>query len=141
MFESQVILVEQKNWTQVRQWLGYDRLANSRVAPLLNNLYTKEWSLFHNFFCPSVKLIAKERIASNLKVTRKTIKRHDSPKTPYQRIMDSPHIQGSVKLSLSKQLAKINPFLLRKIMDKKLKNPSPLTTTLSNIFIRVTFRL
>jgi hypothetical protein len=108
--------VEQKNWTQVRQWLGYDRLDNPKVVPLLNNLYTKEWRLFHNFFCPSVKLIAKERIAS------KTIKRHDSPKTPYQRIMESPHIQQSVKLALSKQLEKLNPFLLRKAMDRKLKN-------------------
>src|SRR3989338_7808763 len=108
--------VEQKNWTQVRQWIGYDRLDNHRVVPLLNNLYAKEWRLFHNFFCPSVKLISKERIGS------KTIKRHDSPKTPYQRIMDSPYIQESVKLSLSKQLEKLNPFLLRKAMDKKLKN-------------------
>jgi hypothetical protein len=31
---------------------------------MLNNLYTREWRLFHNFFCPSVKLIAKERIGS-----------------------------------------------------------------------------
>jgi hypothetical protein len=107
--------VEQKNWTHIRQWLGYDRLGNHRVVTLLNNLYTKEWRLFHNFFCPSVKLIAKERIGS------KTIKRHDPPKTPYHRIMDSPHIQESVKLSLSKQLETLNPFLLRKIMDKKMK--------------------
>ena len=71
--------IEQKNWTHVRQWLGYDRLDNPIVVPLLNDLYTKEWRLFHNFFCPSVKLIAKKRIGS------KTIKRHDSPKTPYQR--------------------------------------------------------
>jgi len=107
--------IEQKNWTHIRQWLGYERLDNPRVVPLLNNLYTKEWRLFHNFFCPSVKLIAKERIGS------KTIKRHDSPKTPYQRIMDSPHIQESVKLSLSKHLENLNPFLLRNTMDKKLK--------------------
>jgi hypothetical protein len=107
--------VEQKNWTHIRQWLGYDRLGNHRIVPLLNNLYNKEWRLFHNFFCPSVKLIAKERIGS------KTIKRHDPPKTPYHRIMDSPHIQESVKLSLSKQLENLNPFLLRKIMDKKMK--------------------
>jgi len=107
--------IEQKNWTHIRQWLGYDRLDNPEVVSLLNNLYTKEWRLFHNFFCPSVKLIAKERIGS------KTIKRHDSPKTPYQRIMDSPHIQESVKRSLFKQLENLNPFMLRKTMDKKLK--------------------
>ena len=107
--------VEQKNWTHIRQWLGYDRLENPNIVPLLNDLYTKEWRSFHNVFCPSVKLIAKERIGS------KTVKRHDPPKTPYQRIMDSPHIQEDVKRSLSKSLENINPFLLRKIMDKKMK--------------------
>jgi hypothetical protein len=107
--------IEQKNWTHVRQWLGYDRLNNPSVVPLLNNLYTKEWRLFHNFFCSSVKLISKKRIAS------KTIKHHDSPKTPYQRIMESIYISDSVKYSLSKQLEKLNPFLLRESMDKKLK--------------------
>lgn len=107
--------IEQKNWTHIRQWLGYDRLDNPKVVSLLNNLYAKEWRLFHNFFCPSVKLIAKERLGS------KTIKHHDSPKTPYRRIMDSPHIQESVKCSLSNQLENLNPFMLRKIMDKKLK--------------------
>jgi hypothetical protein len=108
--------IEQKNWTHVRQWLGYDRLDNQDVVAPLNSLYTKEWRLFHNFFCPSVKLITKKRIGSQ------TIKQHDLPKTPYQRIMESPHIHEPVKASLSKQLENLNPFLLRKIMDKKLKN-------------------
>jgi len=107
--------IEQKNWTHIRQWLGYDRLDNPKVVSPLNNLYTKEWRLFRNVFCPSVKLIAKERIGS------KTIKHYDLPKTSYQRIMDSPHIHESVKLSLSKQLENLNPFMLRKTMDKKLK--------------------
>jgi len=107
--------IEQKNWTHIRQWIGYDRLDNLNVVSALNNLYTTEWRLFHNFFCPSVKLIAKERVGS------KTIKHHDPPKTPYQRIMESPHIHESVKESLSKQLENLNPFLLRKTMDKKMK--------------------
>lgn len=34
---------------------------------------------------------------------------------------ESSHIKESVKLSLSKQLEYPNPFLLRKIMDKKMK--------------------
>jgi len=107
--------VEQKNWTHVRQWIGYDRLDNPKVVPLLNDLYRKEWRLFHNFFLPSVKLIDKERIGS------KTLKRYDPPKTPYQRIMESDHIPDSVKKGLSKQLEKLNPFLLRKKMETKLK--------------------
>jgi len=107
--------IEQKNWTHIRQWIGYERLDNLNLVPLLNNLYKHEWRLFHNFFCPSVKLIAKERSKS------KIIKRHDSPKTPYQRIIASTHVSDSVKTSLSKQLENLNPFLLKKAMEKKLK--------------------
>jgi len=108
--------VEQKNWTHVRQWLGYQRLDEPRVVPLLNDLYSKEWRLFHNFFCPSMKLISKERVGS------KTIKRHDPPKTPYQRILESPYVLVSVKDSLSKQLEHLNPFVLRQAMERKLKS-------------------
>jgi len=107
--------IEQKNWTHVRQWLGYDRFDDPSLVDLLNDLYRNEWRLFHNFFCPSVKLIAKERIGS------KTIKRHDIPRTPYQRIMLSNHISESIKRSLTKELETLNPFMLRETMEAKLK--------------------
>jgi hypothetical protein len=107
--------IEQKNWTHIRQWIGYQRFDNPEVVSLLNNLYTKEWKLFHNFFCPSVKLLAKERIGS------KTIKHYDSPKTPSQRILESPHISPQTKQSLIKQFATLNPFMLRKTMEEKTK--------------------
>ena len=107
--------IEQKNWTHVRQWLGYDRLDNPQVVPLMNDLYTREWRLFHNFFLPSVKLMAKERIAS------KTIRRYDRPKTPYQRIMESPLVPPAIKKQLIAQLKTLNPFHLRAAIETKLK--------------------
>jgi hypothetical protein len=107
--------IEQKNWTHVRQWLGYERLDNPKVVPLLNDLYTTEWRFFHNFFCPSVKLLAKERIAS------KTIKRYDIPKTPYQRVIESPHVEESVKQKLKSQMTSLDPFALRQAIEEKLK--------------------
>jgi hypothetical protein len=107
--------VEQKNWTHVRQWLGYDRLDSSRVVPLMNDLYTSEWRLFLNFFCPSVKLLEKKRIAS------KTVKRYDKPKTPYQRILESPEVSSEKKRQLKEQYKTLNPFELRKAMEEKLK--------------------
>ena len=107
--------IEQKNWTHVRQWLGYQRLDNPKVVLLMNNLYRNEWRLFHNFFLPSVKLIEKERIGS------KTIKKHDKPKTPYQRIMESEYIPQNTKDALTKQLELLNPFELRNIIEMKLK--------------------
>jgi len=106
--------IEQKNWTHVRQWIGYHRLDNPRVVPLLNDLYKSEWRLYHNFFQPSVKLIEKKRVAS------KVIKRYDKPKTPYERILESAHVPAARKRSLKEQYAKLNPFRLRKAMEKKL---------------------
>ncbi len=108
--------IEQKNWTHVRQWLGYQRLDDPNVVSLLNDLYRHPWRLFHNFFCPSMKLLSKERVGS------KTLKHHDPPKTPYQRILESPHISPDIKQHLSKELEKLNPFVLREVMEKRLKN-------------------
>lgn len=107
--------IEQKNWTHVRQWLGYHRFDNPEIVPLLNKLYKSEWRLFHNFFCPSVKLIEKQRIAS------KTIKRYDKPKTPYQRIRESLDITDETKKKLADLIEALNPFVLRKAMEKRLK--------------------
>lgn len=106
---------EQKNWTHVRQWLGYHRLDKPRVVSLMNDLYTKEWRLYHNFFIPSVKLVEKKLVDG------KAIKRYDTPKTPYQRLLESPFIAASVKRTLKEQFETLNSFALRKAMDKKLK--------------------
>ena len=107
--------IEQKNWTHIRQWLGYERFEQPALVPLLNELYRSEWRLFHNFFCPSVKLLDKERIGS------KTYKRYDTPKTPYQRVMESVHIPRKTKLQLTARLRTLNPFVLREAMECKLK--------------------
>lgn len=107
--------VEQKNWTQVRQWFGYHRLDNPILVPLMNDLYVDEWSLYQNFFLPSVKLVEKKLVAG------KAIKKYDSPKTPFQRVLESPYVEASVKRSLKEQFETLNPFKLRKIIENKLK--------------------
>ena len=94
------------------------------MIPLLNCLYKTEWRLFHNFFCPSVKLIAKQRIASKHVpegFNRGTIKRYDGPKTPFQRVLESPLIDDSIKQNLKEQFLSLNPFNLRKAMEIRLK--------------------
>lgn len=106
--------VEQKNWTHVRQWFGYERFSDRRIVPLMNELYRSEWRLFHNFFCPSVKLKEKKRVGS------KMIKVHDAPKTPYQRVLESSHIDTKIKHRLKEQSESLNPFMLRKAIEKKL---------------------
>ena len=106
--------IEQKNWTHVRQYFGYDRLDDPRVVSWMNEFYRGESRLYLNFFLPSVKLLSKERIGS------KTIKKHDKPKTPYQRALESKHVSIQAKNLLKEQFKTLNPFTLKKEMEKKL---------------------
>jgi hypothetical protein len=54
-------------------------------------------------------------------VAGKTIKKYDIPKTPYQRVLESPYISASAKRSLQDMFETLNPFTLRRIMESKLK--------------------
>ncbi|MBI3324164.1 MAG: integrase [Candidatus Omnitrophica bacterium] len=107
--------IEQKNWTHVRQWLGYQRFDDPRLVDQLNELYTSGWRLLHNFFLPSVKLLEKERRGS------KIVKKHDIPKTPYQRVLDSKEVPEMTKQRLRAQAATLNPFQLREAIDAKIR--------------------
>ncbi|MBI3323981.1 MAG: hypothetical protein HYZ92_01735 [Candidatus Omnitrophica bacterium] len=106
--------IEQKNWTHVRQWLGYLRFDKPPVVGRLNDLYTTEWRLLHNFFLPSVKLLAKQRRGA------KIIKQHDVPRTPYQRVLKSSDVTRTVKQRLTNQCRDLNPFHLRQAIDAKI---------------------
>jgi len=75
--------IEGKNWTLIRQYLGYERFDNPKIVKLLNEFYMTEWYYFINFFLPSSKLVHKERIGS--KITKK----YDKPQTPLERILRS----------------------------------------------------
>jgi hypothetical protein len=108
--------IEQKNWTNIRQYLGYGRFDNPILVDLLNDLYTSEWRLYFNFFIPSMKLIAKRRSGS------KTEKVYDKPKTPFQRIQESDSVNNKIKNDLTKQYKELDPFHLQKIMSQKIKN-------------------
>ena len=107
--------IEGRNWTHIRQYLGYERFDNPAVVALMNDLYANEYSLLINFFLPSVKLQEKERIGS------KIIKRHDKPMTPCDRLLSSRHISKEKKQSLREQRARLNPFLLYQAVHQKIR--------------------
>lgn len=121
--------VEGKNWTHVRQYLGYRRFDLPEYVPLMNDLYTSEWTLLLNFFLPSVKLIEKRRVGAT------TTKRHDAPQTPLQRVLHAKQIPRSLKTQLQKQFESLNPFSLHQAVKNKIKiihhlRPTTLTETL-----------
>lgn len=106
--------VEQKNWTHVRQLFGYERFDNHDVVALMNDLYRNEISQLNNYFLPNFKLIAKQRVEA------KIIKKHSKPATPYQRLMESEHITEAKKQELTEVYSHLNPFKLKKTIQKKL---------------------
>jgi hypothetical protein len=107
--------VEQKNWTHVRQLFGYDRFDKQMLVSLINDLYANEYNLWHNHFIPTMKLIEKHKVNS------KYYKKYDEPKTPYQRLLETKHLSSEEENKLKQIHNELNPFELKKIVEKKLK--------------------
>jgi hypothetical protein len=104
--------VEQKNWSVVRHTVGYDRWETEQELVLLESIYDA-LRLYVNFFQPSFKLIAKERIGNQ------TIKRYDTARTPYQRILERKDISVEAKARLMHLYVQRNPAELRRRIDQK----------------------
>lgn len=104
--------VEQKNWTHVRQLFGYDRIEDQRLVDLMNEIYDVQ-NLIQNFFIPQYKLKSKVRVGGKIK------KKHDTPKTPYQRLLDS-NISEERKQKLRDQYATLNYPELRRRKEELL---------------------
>jgi hypothetical protein len=117
--------VEGKNWTVVRQYLGYERFEDPTIVPLMNDLYTTQWRLLLNFFLPSMKLIEKRRVKS------KIIKRHDAPTTPLARVLASPHVNPQTKQQLARLNKQLNPFDLQRRVSAKITRILRLATVAS----------
>ncbi|HVZ40558.1 MAG TPA: integrase, partial [Candidatus Kapabacteria bacterium] len=103
--------IEQKNWTNIRQYLGYLRFDNPAIVPLLNDLYANALSLLVNFFLPSFKLVEKRRDGVHI------IKRHDPPKTPCDRLL--PHLPTVKQRHLLQLRHSLNPFDLQLAVKRK----------------------
>ena len=108
--------IEEKNWTHVRQFIGYQRFDKYQTVEMLNDLYLTEWRLYLNFFIPAFKLIEKKRDGA------KIIKKFSSPMTPYQRLIASEQISLNKKKELTKIFNSLDPFILERKMKNKIKN-------------------
>lgn len=109
-------LVEQKNYTHVRRLVGYLRYDTQEELDLINDLYRGPQRLYRNFFQPVIKLISKERVGGKIH------RQYDRPKTPYQRIMESPEVSGEGKQRLRAVYESLNPANLKRDINAKLNN-------------------
>jgi len=97
--------VEQKNYTVVRQVVGYDRLEGPEACQALAALY-RPLRLYVNFFQPSLKLATKKRDGGHVTKT------YERAKTPCQRVMDATDIPQDIKERLKADYESLNPVAL-----------------------------
>jgi len=93
------------------RYLRYDTLGEV----VINDLHRNELRLYKNFFQPVMKLVSKERIGGSLK------RKYDTPKTPYQRLMDSGQISEQTRKQLKTVYLSLNPAQLKRSIDAKLE--------------------
>jgi len=99
--------VEQKNYSIVRQTIGYDRYEGEVAYAALATVYTT-LRLYTNFFQPSVQLVSKQREGG------KVTKRYDVAQTPYQRMLAAPAVKEQVKERLREEYLALNPAAVRR---------------------------
>jgi hypothetical protein len=124
--------VEEKNWSVVRQAVGYHRYDTPAELELLNQIYAL-LRLQINFFSPHQKLVSKRREGA------KVIKKYDTARTPYQRILTDKNVTKKVKNELTRQYRTLNPAQVRRdliaLSDQLLElvkakhQPTPLPVT------------
>lgn len=107
--------VEQKNWTHVRQYFGYERHDNPEVVEPINELVKGAYGQLLNYFHATLKLERKERQGG-------VIKRIYGPaQTPLTRVLASDQVTQQTKLRLKEEKATLNPFALKREVDRSLK--------------------
>ena len=107
--------IEQKNYTQVRLWFGYERYDNPQVVPLINALCKGPLGQLLNYFMPTLKLQSKERVGS------RTVRRYGPALTALARVLECSEVQTPTKERLRAHKQSLNPFALRRQVDQQLK--------------------
>ena len=92
----------------VRRIVGYYRFEGEAARAVLAELY-ESYNKLVNFFFPSMKIIAKERVDAKL------IKKYDAAKTPYRRLMESTAVSDAEKQEL---ILRKNGLDLQQLLEK-----------------------
>jgi hypothetical protein len=103
--------IEQKNYTNVRQFVGYIRFDHPDAVDLLNELYAVLED-YINFFLPSMRCVTKTKEGSRYHRV------YDIPQTAYQRALHDSRIGRAVKEKLRQKYATLNPLLLKQKSDR-----------------------
>jgi hypothetical protein len=107
--------VEQKNWTHIRQCFGYERHDNPEVVAPMNVLVKGAYGQLLNYFHASLKLERKERKAGKVQ------RIYGAAQTPLARVLGRAEVTAQTKQRLREHKASLNPFALKLVVDRSLK--------------------
>jgi len=99
--------VEENNFSQVRAYLGYNRLDTVAHTKLVNELYDQLW-LYHNFFQPVMRLSEKHFEDGRCK------RIYDSALPPFDRLCRAKILASEKQAKLTALRQATNPVELRK---------------------------
>ena len=107
--------VEQKNWTHIRQWFGYERHDNPEVVELINKLVKGPYGQLLNYFHASLQLEGKERKDGQVR------RIYGPAQTPLARVLASAEVHAGTKARLCAEKKRLNPFALKQDVARGLK--------------------
>jgi len=119
--------VEQKNWTHIRQWFGYERYGRPELLEPMNELTRGPYGQLLNFFHANLKLRDKK-----LQPDGHLKRRYEPAQTPLARVLASPEVSGPTKAELQRQKSRLNPFDLKREVDRRLKEIHRLRCKIQN---------
>jgi transposase InsO family protein len=96
--------IEQKNWTHVRKLLGWERYDTHQAVEAINDLYRQELRLWMNLLLPSVKLLRKVRVGSQVRRV------YDGPRTPFERVQACPQADRAQVTRMEGLRKSLDPF-------------------------------
>ena len=107
--------VEQKNWTHVRQWFGYERYDNAEAVEPINELVRGPYSQLLNYFHANLKLERRERKEGRVKRV------YEKARTPLARVLERAEVSGETKERLRQEKSRLNPFALKAEVERRLQ--------------------
>lgn len=105
--------IEQKNWSVVRSYVGYDRYESAAALVQLRKVY-ELLRLYVNLYQPVMKLVGKEREGSRVR------KHYDEARTPFRRAVEAGVIPAEKRAELERLMAENGPLGLKRRIDAEL---------------------
>ncbi len=111
--------VEQKNWTHVRELVGYLRFDTEAELKILNEIWELD-QIYTNY------LLAQQELVSKVRSGAKITKRHDRAATPFERASARDDLSPAARATMGEVMAAIRPGDLYRAIEE-------LTTRLERI--------